>query len=258
MKTARLYPKNAFTLIELLAVVGIIAILAALLLPSTSQAKSKSQSTACKNHLLQIGRAMSMYAADHNRYPPLLCGEIGDSFAIWADRLEPYEQINWTNEQWNCPAYISCNGIVKFKKPLFNHDTGIIDLSYSYNCFGIAGHKFYPALGFGYEDLWTINEAEIIAPSQMYVVADARAYQYGNSSGPAGEPEMDPWLHHFKDPEVSPPHSDAYNLLFADEHVEPVKRRDYLFPPRTAQHWNRDNRQHLEAWAPTNKWVVSN
>ncbi len=35
-----------------------------------------------------------------------------------------------------------------------------------------------------------------------------------------------------------------------------VKRHGYLFPPRTAHHWNRDNLPHEEAWAPSSEWVV--
>jgi hypothetical protein len=31
-----------------------------------------------------------------------------------------------------------------------------------------------------------------------------------------------------------------------------VKRSDYLFPPRTARNWNRDNQPHEEVWAPRN------
>jgi hypothetical protein len=32
------------------------------------------------------------------------------------------------------------------------------------------------------------------------------------------------------------------------EHAASVRRSDYLFLPRSAQHWNRDNRPHPETW----------
>lgn len=54
-----------FTLIELLIVIAIIAILAALLLPTLGTAKAKSRTVACLNQLKQFAVAAQMYAGDN-------------------------------------------------------------------------------------------------------------------------------------------------------------------------------------------------
>jgi prepilin-type N-terminal cleavage/methylation domain-containing protein len=62
---------RAFTLIELLLVIAIIAILAAMLLPVLSKAKQRTQGTLCLNNGKQLMLAMHLYTSDSNDfYPP--------------------------------------------------------------------------------------------------------------------------------------------------------------------------------------------
>lgn len=248
-------PTRAFTLIELLVVIAIIAILAALLLPVLSRSKERAQRASCVNHLHQIGLAMEMYVSDHNMYPPGLGGE---PFQAWSGWLAPYNPVAWTNDAWQCPTYIAEGGIVAWQPPspvggYFRAVSG-----YAYNALGMLGKRVprsqWPGLG---ELNVKVADNRVMVPSEMYAVGDSRPMRNENQTGFFGAVTMRPWqLTSPGEIEAKPPHGGGYNLLFTDGHVELVKRRDYLFPPSAAQHWNRDHQSHPEWWAPMSDWAV--
>jgi prepilin-type N-terminal cleavage/methylation domain-containing protein len=70
-KSAR--KKSGFTLIELMIVIAIIAILAAILIPNFIRARGQSQLAACESNEKNIATSLQMYATDYNgNFPPSL------------------------------------------------------------------------------------------------------------------------------------------------------------------------------------------
>ena len=73
-------PKNAaapsaFTLAELLVVITILGLLAALLLTALSQAKARALRIQCVNNLHQLGVGLQTFLADNHGYPVMFAGD---------------------------------------------------------------------------------------------------------------------------------------------------------------------------------------
>ncbi len=79
---------RAFTIIELLVVVGIIAILIGLLIPALQAAREAGRRTQCADHLRQIGLASHQFLEAQQHFPPGYLGPI------------PEGTLTSLNEQW--------------------------------------------------------------------------------------------------------------------------------------------------------------
>lgn len=84
---SRMKMRRAFTLIEILVVVAIIALLAAILFPVFATVRGKARSVTCQSNLKQVGAAMVMYIGDYERYP----------FAV--DPADKYAPNIWANQE---------------------------------------------------------------------------------------------------------------------------------------------------------------
>ena len=104
-------------MIELLVVIGIIAVLAALLLPALGRAKAKAQGAACMNNVRQLHLGWFMYALDHDGLLPL---NSADSFGgkvprepNWAAGIMSFEdRAAWVDlkDSTNTWNLLSCYG----------------------------------------------------------------------------------------------------------------------------------------------------
>ena len=85
--------RGAFTLVELLVVIGIIALLISILLPSLSRAREAANQVTCQSQQKQIVMGMIMHASEHKGYMPLV-GAIGPGYApanVDDARMEKYD-----------------------------------------------------------------------------------------------------------------------------------------------------------------------
>lgn len=88
---------SAFTLLELLVVIAVIAILAAILLPVLDKAKQRALGHQCLNNLHEIGLGLQMYCDDNHGFFPLnLAAADSDQTRNWvAGRMdEPSQDTN--------------------------------------------------------------------------------------------------------------------------------------------------------------------
>lgn len=222
--------RNGFTLVELLVVIGIIAILVAVLVPVLSRARSAAKATRCAANLRQMGTLFQNYASLYrNTLPPLNTYAPGRSGEWYYDYLERSRLLPGNAE-----------GRKEFTQPVAR-------------CSELEDDLLERGWGGGYG----VNENGVV----MYAPAGGsrKMNQLKRASslwliGDVGRPmavnrfEDYPWIATFAPPfdlsnigensqRPAPRHRDAVNICFVDGHVDSrtfgqlATNQDAIFTP---------------------------
>ena len=248
-----------FTLVELLTVIAVIAILAALLLPVLSRAKGEAQSAKCKSQLRQMGLALAMYVNENaHKYPFWQFDQDAPNPAAWEDALDPYYVRGWwANRAYHCPDY---KGFVEPDHPNSYYAIG----SYAYNVRGTQCNVPSRELLLGLSPwdssrLPPIPEGKVQAPSEMLAIGDSR-YMWAPPSDPAlallPKSETYPCWDNLQvyasdqklPPTYRPRHGGRPNVVFCDGHVSDFTISFLFNATNSAPLWNNDHQPHPETW----------
>ena len=250
-------------LLELLTVIAIIGILAALLLTAVSHAKTQAQKIQCASNLRQLGIGLGIIIGNDHAYPLFL-----NRTAIYHNRT------NWWKEAWFYPLEVKGLGISKptnksFASGVWHCPSEVLPgLSYGYNAFGYtpAGTPYtnnlgmVNSLGLGGHNRFTpdgevpvapVAESEVVDPSDMMAIGDTFKFQMGDNFGISlSFGRLDHFTTENQEYQLHAEsrHQGCLNVLFCDGHVESPTLQ-FLFEDTgdaALVRWNRDHQPHRE------------
>ena len=235
--------RGGFSLIELLVVIGIIAVLAGFLFPALRRVRDQSSSATCASNLAQIGKAFMMYAQENNgKYP---------FYADWG-APNPADWIHWQPGPGRDPAnlpktsaiakYLSSVNPSLFRCPADNvtnrrkfdgGKVGPVRYEFSYTMNGLFGSN---AGGGGVRMMSVQNPSGkiIVLEEDPLSIDDGHFWAYPNDFNGGNENFLSsvhtrPRFTKMADfqggqPEGRKDKNERGNVAFADGHVELVTR----------------------------------
>src|SRR5688500_7654567 len=93
--------RRAFTLVELLVVIGIITLLIALLMPAIARARKQAIRLQCAANLRSQGQALMTYAQQHGCYPMAETENGHGGVVVWVVQL--WQLMGENQQVFNCP-----------------------------------------------------------------------------------------------------------------------------------------------------------
>ena len=276
--------RRAFTLVELLVVVAIIAVLASLLLPALTRAKSQANSAKCLSNLRQLGLTLSVYTSDHGAYPLYQTGANAaheDTDSRWFYDLNAYlKQPPLPSSGkyftvavpfggvWLCPAVRPAQPRNYSSSSFSSSYYTVVRASYGYNGYGLRDSLLNrPLLGIGghnldssfpyFPSLGPVRESEVIAPAEMIAMGDGlmgypEGYEPSELLGRTALKNSAAFLNPYQK-EIRTRHRGNLDIVLCDGHAASFKL-DALFKQTSEialKRWNRDNQPHadiLQGW----------